>query len=153
MLKTKSYLRQIFIQSTLIDMHCKCEDMRSGRQVFYSSMERNAICWTAMISGYASNGRLEQPLRSKIWMQQEGFNLDIVTIATVLPICAKLRALTQGKEVHAYALKNWFLPNVSIVSSLMILYSKCVMLEYSLKMFDGMEQRNVIMWTAMIDSY
>ncbi|XP_050253088.1 pentatricopeptide repeat-containing protein At1g71460, chloroplastic [Quercus robur] len=152
-LKTKSYSRQIFIQSALIDMYCKCGDMGSGRQVFYASMERNTICWTALMSGYASNGRLEQALRSIIWMQQEGFRPDIVTVATVLPVCAELRALTQGKEIHAYALKNWFLPNVSIVSSLIIMYSKCGLLKYSLKLFDGMEQRNVILWTAMIDSY
>lgn len=151
--KMKTYSRQIFIQSALIDMYCKCGDMGSGRRVFYGSTERNTICWTALMSGYALNGRLEQAVRSIIWMQQEGFRPDVVTVATVLPVCAELRALKQGKEVHAYALKNWFLPNVSIVSSLMVMYSKCDILEYSLKLFDGMEQRNVILWTAMIDSY
>lgn len=151
--KAKSYSRQIFIQSALIDMYCKCGDMASGRKVFYGSTERNTICWTALMSGYALNGRLEQAVRSIIWMQQEGFRPDVVTVATVLPVCAELRALKQGKEVHAYALKNWFLPNVSIVSSLMVMYSKCGILEYSLNLFDGMEQRNVILWTAMIDSY
>ncbi|GMY07906.1 pentatricopeptide repeat-containing protein At1g71460, chloroplastic [Fagus crenata] len=153
MLKTKSYSRQIFLLSALIDMYCKCGDMVSARRVFYGSMERNTICWTALMSGYASNGRLEQAVRSIVWMQQEGFRPDVVTIATVLPVCAELRALKPGKEVHAYALKNWFLPNVSIVSSLMIMYTKCGLWEYSLKLFDGMEQRNVILWTAMIDSY
>ncbi|XP_041009543.1 pentatricopeptide repeat-containing protein At1g71460, chloroplastic [Juglans microcarpa x Juglans regia] len=151
--KTKSYSRQIFIQSALIDVYCKCGDVGSGRRVFYGSTERNTICWTALMSGYASNGRLEQAVRSIVWMQQEGFRPDVVTIATVLPICAELRALKQGKEVHAFALKNWFLPNVSIVSSLMVMYSKCGILEYSAKLFDGMEWRNVILWTAMIDTY
>lgn len=152
-LKTKSYSKQVTIQSALIDMYCKCGDLKSGRQVFYSSMERNVICWTALMSGYASNGRLEQALRSTIWMQQEGFRPDNVTVATVLPICAELRALKQGKEIHAYALKSCFLPNVSIVSSLMVMYSKCRVIDYSVKLFDRMEQRNVILWTAMIDSY
>lgn len=152
-MKRKNYLRQIFIQSALIDMYCKCGDMGSGRRVFYGSRERNTICWTALMSGYASNGRLEQAMRSIIWMQQEGFRPDVVTVATILPICSELRVLKQGKEVHAYALKNWFLPNVSIVSSLMVMYSKCGILEYSLKLFNGLEQRNVILWTAMIDSY
>lgn len=63
-IKTKSYAKQLFIQSALIDMYCKCRDMGSGRQVFYRSMERNAVSWTALISGYVSNGRLEQALRS-----------------------------------------------------------------------------------------
>ncbi|KAG7037161.1 Pentatricopeptide repeat-containing protein, chloroplastic, partial [Cucurbita argyrosperma subsp. argyrosperma] len=152
-IKTKNYSRLIYIQSALIDMYCKCGDIGLGRAVFYGSKERNAICWTALMSGYALNGRLEQAVRSVIWMQQEGFRPDVVTVATILPVCAKLRALEPGKEIHAYALKNYFLPNVSIVSSLMVMYSKCGVMDYSLKLFNAMEQRNVILWTTMIDSY
>lgn len=151
--KTKSYSKQVPIQSALIDMYCKCGDMSSARRVFYGSSERNVVCWTALMSGYASNGRLEQALRSTIWMQQEGFRPDVVTVATVLPICAQLRALDEGKQVHAYALKHWFLPNVSITSSLMVMYAKCGIIEYAERLFDGMERRNLISWTAMIDSY
>ncbi|KAF4395192.1 hypothetical protein F8388_001579 [Cannabis sativa] len=152
-LKTKGYSKQIFIQSALIDMYCKCGDMENGRRVFYLSKERNAICWTALMSGYVANGRLEQALRSVIWMQQEGSKPDVVTVSTIVPVCTELRALNQGKEIHAYAVKNCFMPNISIVSSLMMMYSRCGVLDYSAKLFDGMEQRNVILWTAMIDSY
>ncbi|KAJ4713787.1 Pentatricopeptide repeat-containing protein [Melia azedarach] len=151
-LKSKRYSEQAFIQSGLVDMYCKCGDMNSGRRVFYETKGRNEILWTALMSGYVSNGRLEQALRSIAWMQQEGFRPDVVTVATVIPVCTQLKALKQGKEIHAYALKNWFLPNVSITTSLMIMYSKCSVLQYSLKLFKGMEVRNVISWTAMIDS-
>lgn len=152
-LKTKSYSKQVPIQSALIDMYCKCGDMISARRVFYGSKERNVVCWTALMAGYAVNGKLEQALRSTIWMQQEGFRPDVVTIATVLPVCAQLRALEPGRQIHAYALKHWFLPNVSITSQLMMMYSKCGVVEYSRRLFDNMEQRNVISWTAMIDSF
>ncbi|KAK2988012.1 hypothetical protein RJ640_011275 [Escallonia rubra] len=151
--KTKEYSKQLFIQSALIDMYCKCGDMGSGRKVFYGSMERNAISWTALMSGYVSNGRLEQALRSIVWMQQEGFKPDVVTVATVLPVCGKLRALKQGKEIHGYVVKNGFLPNVSISTSLMMMYSKCGVLDYASKLFHSMERRNVIAWTAMIESH
>ncbi|XVE60707.1 hypothetical protein DITRI_Ditri05aG0149700 [Diplodiscus trichospermus] len=151
--KTKNYSNQLVIQSGLVDMYCKCGDMDSGRRVFYCSRERNAISWTALMSGYVSNGRLDQALRSVVWMQQEGFKPDVVTVATVLPVCAELRALNHGKEIHAYAVKNCFFPNISIVTSLMILYSKCGVLDYSRKLFNGLEARNVISWTAMIESY
>ncbi|KAI5392358.1 pentatricopeptide repeat-containing protein At1g71460, chloroplastic [Lathyrus oleraceus] len=151
--KTKSYSEKVPIQSALIDMYCKCGDLGSARRVFYSSPERNVVCWTALMSGYASVGRLEQALRSIIWMQQEGFKPDVVTVATALPVCAQLRALEEGKQIHAYALKHWFLPNVSISSSLVVMYSKCGVVEYSGRLFELMEQRNVISWTAMINSY
>ncbi|XP_077231628.1 pentatricopeptide repeat (PPR-like) superfamily protein [Tasmannia lanceolata] len=152
-IKKKDYVKQLFIQSGLIDMYCKCGDMGSGRQVFYGSMERNTVSWTALMSGYASNRRFEQALRTIVWMQQEGMKPDVVSMATALPVCGELKALKQGKEIHGYIVKNGFVPNVSLVTSLMIMYSKCGSLEYSCKLFEGMERRNVISWTAMIDSY
>lgn len=152
-IKTKSYSKQLFIQSSLIDMYCKCHDMVYGRQVFYASLERNAISWTALISGYISNGRLEQALRSVVWMQQEGCRPDVVTIATILPVCSELKDLKHGKEIHAYAVKNNFLPNVSLSTSLMVMYSKCGLLNYSHKLFEQAPTRNVKSWTAIIDAY
>ncbi|XP_068651593.1 pentatricopeptide repeat-containing protein At1g71460, chloroplastic-like [Aristolochia californica] len=152
-IKTKHYSKQQFIESALIDMYCKCGDMSSGRMVFYTSIKRNTVLWTALMSGYASNGRLEQAMRSILWMQQEGIKPDIVSIATVLPVCGELKALKQGKELHAYIVKNWFLPNISISTSLIVMYSKCQRLESACNVFDAMEKKNIICWTAMIESY
>ncbi|KAL3574156.1 hypothetical protein D5086_024769 [Populus alba] len=73
-------------------MYCKYEDMDSGWRVFYGSRERNPICWTALMSSYVSNGRLEQALRSVVWMQQESYRPDVVTVATVIPVCAKFHS-------------------------------------------------------------
>ncbi|KAK9152193.1 hypothetical protein Syun_010502 [Stephania yunnanensis] len=153
-IKTKNYANHSFVKSGLIDMYCKCGDMDYGRRVFYTSVDRSVVSWTALMSGYACNGRLDQALRSLAWMQRDGVKPDVVTIATVLPVCARLKALKQGKEIHGYAVKNGYLaPNVSVVTSLMVMYSQCGALEQCCKLFDGMERRNVKSWTAMIDSY
>ncbi|XP_076910115.1 pentatricopeptide repeat-containing protein At1g71460, chloroplastic-like [Bidens hawaiensis] len=152
-IKTKEYSKQLFIQSGLIDMYCKCGDMGSGRKVFYRSKERNAISWTALMSGYAANGRLEQALRSIVWMQQERFKPDVVTINTVIPVIEKLKSLKHGKEVHCFAVKKNFIHQVSITTSLMMMYAKCGCYSYSVKLFDNLDRKNVISWTAMIESY
>ncbi|CAN7086600.1 unnamed protein product [Brassica oleracea var. botrytis] len=68
---------------------------------------------------------------------QEGFKPDVVTVAEVLPVCSELRDIKQGKEINCcYALKNLFLPNVSLVTSLMVMYSKCSVPEYPVRLFD-----------------
>ncbi|XP_047341627.1 pentatricopeptide repeat-containing protein At1g71460, chloroplastic [Impatiens glandulifera] len=152
-IKKNGYIEQLPIQSSLIDMYCKCGDLGSGRRVFHVSSERSVFSWTALLSGYAEHGRLEQALRTIVWMQKEGFKPDIVTIATILPVCSKLKALRQGKEIHAFALKNGILPGISITTCLMMMYSKCGFLDYSRKLFRGLDsKKNVIAWTAMIDS-
>ncbi|KAH7670765.1 Tetratricopeptide-like helical domain-containing protein [Dioscorea alata] len=148
----RNYHKLVFVHSGLIDMYCKCGDMVSGRHVFYRSRERNVVSWTALMSGYASNGRFEQALRSLVWMQQERVTPDVVAIATALPVCAQLKALKQGKEIHAYALKHRFLPNISLSTSLMTLYAECGKLDYSSRVFVALEKKSIIAWTALIDS-
>ncbi|RZC20107.1 pentatricopeptide repeat-containing protein At1g71460, chloroplastic-like [Glycine soja] len=144
-LKMNIYYKELSIQSALIDMYWNCGDVGSGSRVLYSVMKRYGDCWIGLMSG-----RLEVEMRSIVRLKR--FRPGAVAVASLLPICAQLRALKQGKEIHAYALRHWLLPNVPIVSSLMVLYSKCGMIEYSLRLFDGMEQKNVVSWTAMIDS-
>ncbi|KAK7350464.1 hypothetical protein VNO77_09138 [Canavalia gladiata] len=144
--KIRFFHEELQILSALIDMYWKCGDFGSASRVLYSVMERNDGCWTGLMSG-----RLELAMRSVIGLKR--FRPGVAAIASLLPICAQLKALKQGKEIHAYALKRWFLPHVSIVSPLMVLYSKCGLIEYSMRLFDGMEWRNVILWTAMIDSF
>ncbi|KAL4585171.1 hypothetical protein LXL04_009786 [Taraxacum kok-saghyz] len=152
-IKTKEYSKQLFIQSGLIDMYSKCGDLGSGRTVFYGSTERNTISWTTLMSGYAANNRLDMALKSIVWMQQERFKPDVVTINTVIPVCEKLKALKPGKEIHCFAIKNGFLTQIGITTSLMMMYSKCGVHDYSIKLFDNLERKNVIAWTVMIESF
>ncbi|PKA57177.1 Pentatricopeptide repeat-containing protein [Apostasia shenzhenica] len=153
MKRFRNYTKMVSIQTGLIDMYCRCKDMVSARGVFYSISERNEVCWTALMSGYASNNRHEQALRTIVWMQQEGIKPDIVSIATVLPISAKLKAWRHGQEIHAYALKHLFLPNVPISTSLITMYSECGKQVSCCKVFDEMPRKNLIAWTALLESY
>ncbi|XP_020239945.1 pentatricopeptide repeat-containing protein At1g71460, chloroplastic [Cajanus cajan] len=139
------YHEEISVLSALIDMYLKCGDVGSGSRILHSVMKRKGDCWIGLMSG-----RLEVSMRNIVRLKR--FRPGGVAVASLLPICAQLRALRHGKEVHAYALRHWLLPNVSIVSSLMVLYSKCGVIEYSMRLFDGMARRNVVSWTAMIDS-
>ncbi|KAG8093400.1 hypothetical protein GUJ93_ZPchr0012g19041 [Zizania palustris] len=116
------------IQAGLVDMYCKCGDMVSGRRVFYRTKKRNVVSWTALMSGYASNGRPDQALRCILWMQQEGIRPDLIAVGTVLPVCTKLKALSEGKELHAH-------------------------LEYSQRVFHVMDKKTVQAWTALVDAY
>ncbi|CAJ1948968.1 unnamed protein product [Sphenostylis stenocarpa] len=139
------YYKELSILSALINMYWKCSDVGSGSRVLYSVMKRKGKFWIGLMSG-----RLEVEMRSVIRLKR--FRPGAVAVASLLPICAQLRALKHGKEIHAYALRHWLLPNVSIVSSLMVLYSKCGVIQYSIKLFDEMEGKNVVSWTAMVAS-
>lgn len=52
----------MFIGCSLIDLYCKCGNTRDGRLVFNALPEKNVSCWNSMVSGYRSNGQLEEAI-------------------------------------------------------------------------------------------
>ncbi|KAH9306433.1 hypothetical protein KI387_010837, partial [Taxus chinensis] len=68
------------------------ERIEEARQVFDKMPQRNVVSWTAMIAGYAQNGRFEA------WelftqMQRSGVKPNEATITAILHLCARLTAL------------------------------------------------------------
>ncbi|CAN1141897.1 Putative pentatricopeptide repeat-containing protein At5g37570 [Linum perenne] len=49
----------MFVGSGLIDFYGKCKEMVSADKVFDEMPERNVVCWTALVVGYANIGDLE----------------------------------------------------------------------------------------------
>ncbi|XP_051146439.1 pentatricopeptide repeat-containing protein At1g31430 [Andrographis paniculata] len=48
------------IENSLLDMYAKCGCLDVARRIFDSIVEKNVICWTSMVSAYASRGRLDE---------------------------------------------------------------------------------------------
>lgn len=140
----------VFVGTTLIDMYCKCRTVDVARQVFDGMSEKNVVSWTAMIVGYVQNGLAEEALELFRQMQLESIEPCVVTIAGVLPACAQLMALRQGKEMHNAILKFGFDTDDFVLCSLIDMYAKCGNLENACRVFDKMSQRNVVLWTAII---
>ncbi|KAA8521370.1 hypothetical protein F0562_012068 [Nyssa sinensis] len=48
--------KSVVVGSALIDMYCKCGQVKNAELMFQSLPRRNLVTWNAMISGYAHNG-------------------------------------------------------------------------------------------------
>ncbi|VFQ84201.1 unnamed protein product [Cuscuta campestris] len=55
--------------------------------------------------------------------------------------------------VHAHLTTNGFSSNVHLGTKLIIFYSKYGDMEVAQKVFDGMSQRNLVSWTALLSGY
>jgi hypothetical protein len=61
-------------------------------------------------------------------MQVQGIKPNSITIVSVLPACAHLLALEQGKQIHGYAIRSGFESDVVVGTGLVNMYAKCGML-------------------------
>lgn len=150
----------IFISTALIDMYGKCSCLLYAHRVFEkdnaSSEHNTTTVWNAMISGYVENGCIEEAwcvIRSLSRLPNDGPKPNAVTMAIVLPLCARTTSLLNGKEFHCYALKNGLDKEVLIANGLLDMYSKCGKIHLAKKQFDRMPVKNRISWTSMIDGY
>ncbi|KAG6530287.1 putative pentatricopeptide repeat-containing protein At3g13770, mitochondrial [Zingiber officinale] len=67
--------------------------------------------------------------------------------------CTRRRAIKEGRVVHAHMIKSHFVTSVRLANRLLVMYVKGGSLEDARQVLDGMSQRDVISWTAMMSGY
>eukprot|EP01018_Ginkgo_biloba_P023526 Gb_26260 [translate_table: standard] len=143
----------VFVGSALIDMYAKCASVEFARQAFDKLSQKNVVSWNSIITGYVQNDLANEALKLFQQMQQGGVKSDLATITSVLPACAHLAALQQGKEIHSYIIRNGLESDILVGSALIDMYAKCGITELACETFNKMSRRDVVSWTVMIAGY
>ncbi|XP_021760955.1 pentatricopeptide repeat-containing protein At3g09040, mitochondrial-like [Chenopodium quinoa] len=113
----------------------------------------NTIAWNVMISGYAKNGNEAEAINLFVNMRKAGVPSSRSTLGSVLSAIASLKCLNVGLPVHGQAIKQGLDHNVFVGSSLLNMYAKCHKPESARQVFDYLDQRNIVLWNAMLGGY
>lgn len=143
----------ISVGNTLLDVYAKCERIELARKVFDKMSERNVVSWTGIIAGYTQYGHANEALALLYQMQEEDIEPEVITMVSVLPACAHLAALQQGRCIHAYIIRRGSELDVPVHSALLTMYAKCGCIEVARQLFDKMAERDLVSWSAMITGY
>ncbi|KAJ8753330.1 hypothetical protein K2173_019729 [Erythroxylum novogranatense] len=145
--------REPLVGSALVTMYLKCGALKFSKVVFDMLPEKDQISCSALVSGYAQNGLLEEALSLLHEISISNFAIDSFMIASILGAVAILNRLGVGIQLHAYVTKMGLDSDVSVGSSLVTMYSKCGSIKDSSKAFDRIDEPDLIGWTAMIAGY
>ncbi|CAN6241482.1 unnamed protein product [Urochloa humidicola] len=138
------------VANSLVLMYSKGGRIADARRVFDGADGfRNLVTWNAMISGYAHAGRGRDALLVFQEMQVQGEQADEFTFASLLKVCSRLGAARQGAQVHA-AMTARGLSNAILAGALVDLYAKCRCLPVAMQVFESLERKNAIQWTAVV---
>ncbi|KAL6346121.1 hypothetical protein AAG906_025401 [Vitis piasezkii] len=75
------------------------------------------------------------------------------SLSCILRKCVPHSAISQAKQTHAQILVHGFIPNITLQTDLLLVYSKCGVLQDARKVFDKMVERNMHSWNILIASY
>ncbi|XP_051145972.1 pentatricopeptide repeat-containing protein At4g21065 [Andrographis paniculata] len=145
--------RYMLVNNALIDMYAKAGNFYCAFKSFDLGGEKDVISWTSLITGCAHGGFHEEALTLFCKMRVNGTYPDGVVSSSILSSCAELALLDLGQQVHANCIQSGFAKALSVSNSLMSLYARCGWLDNAKKVFESMETRNVISWTALIVGY
>lgn len=144
-----------FVQTSLISMYCKCSTIASARKVFDENHHsRNlAVCYNALIAGYSLNSRFSDAVLLFRQMRKEGVSVNAVTMLGLIPVCAGPIHLGFGTSLHACGVRFGLDGDLSVGNCLLTMYVRCGSVDFARKLFDGMPEKGLITWNAMISGY
>lgn len=138
------------VSNAIVDMYIKCGRMEDAYKEVHNLPARDVVTWTAMISGYAQLGHVNNAMQILLEMHQEGRKPDHFTFSSLVKACTNATALNQGKLIHSYILESGFELDLYIRSALIDMYAKCASFECAYKLFGNLLKRDVVSWSALI---
>ncbi|MFS7988011.1 putative tetratricopeptide-like helical domain superfamily, DYW domain-containing protein [Helianthus anomalus] len=142
--------RDVVTWNIMIKHLVKRGDVDEAYALFGRIPERNVRSWTAMIMGFVNIGKPKEAIELFNKMEEENVRPNEVTVVAVLAACADLCVLDLGKKIHEFSNRSGFKTNVRVCNTLLDMYIKCGCLEAARSVFDEMEERTVVSWSAMI---
>ncbi|KAL0385636.1 UNVERIFIED_CONTAM: Pentatricopeptide repeat-containing protein [Sesamum radiatum] len=143
----------VFVAASLVHMYCRFGFSGSAYLIFKDMPSRDMGCWNSMISGFCQNGNAEAALSILGDMGLEGIEMDSVTVATVLSICAQMNDILHGVLIHLFAVKHGLEFNVFVSNALINMYAKFGELKCAQNVFDHMDVRDLVSWNSIIAAY
>lgn len=141
------------VGNSLITMYGRCGDVARARVVFDGLPVLDVISWNSMLAGYAQNEKLEECCELFREMQLLGIEPDGHTMAVLLRVLPpESSSCKLGREIHGYLLRR-AVPGVSIYNAMVMMYAKSKRLPDAEKIFEGMGERDLYSWNAMMDGY
>ncbi|XP_015886020.2 pentatricopeptide repeat-containing protein At1g71490 isoform X1 [Ziziphus jujuba] len=141
-------------KNVLITMYSRCKDLRHAYTLFRLIEEKSTVTWNSMLSSYAHMDLAEEASSLFREMLRSGIKPNYVTIASILPLCARVANLSHGKEFHCYIMKRkGFGDYLLLWNALVDMYARSGKVLEAKRVFDSLTKRDEVTYTSMIAGY
>uniref|UniRef100_A0A0A0KKK4 Pentatricopeptide repeat-containing protein n=1 Tax=Cucumis sativus TaxID=3659 RepID=A0A0A0KKK4_CUCSA len=121
--------------------------------VFDRVLSPSTFLWNSLVSGYCAKLQFVDIISLYVRMKREDGAPDRYTFPSLLKVCASEGKMMEGMALHGSILRCGVDEDIYVTTSLVNLYGKGGLIDCARKVFDGMSERNVVSWTAMIVGY
>ncbi|KAM7259778.1 hypothetical protein ACFE04_015519 [Oxalis oulophora] len=147
-----------FLTNNLITMYSKCNSLTSARHLFDKNPDRDLITWNSILSAYAQSAdtnidNLQEGFRLFRVLREDFMSTSKMTLAPVLKLCLYSGYVWSAEAVHGYAVKIGLEWDEFVVGGLVNIYSKFGRIKEARVLFDGIEDKDAVLWNLMLRAY
>ncbi|PIN26281.1 hypothetical protein CDL12_00959 [Handroanthus impetiginosus] len=144
----------ISVANSLISLYSQLHDIYAAGCVFKEMVVKDVVSWNAMIKGFFRNGEAPEAFDLLRDMQfVASIQPDIATMVTMIPFCAELMLLREGKAAHGFIIRREMASELPAINSLINMYSKCNNVKKAEYLFLTMPNKDLVAWNTMIFGY
>lgn len=151
-LKSGFGCRQL-VTNTLIHLYANCGRIDIARKMFDRMSNRDVFSWNSMFSGYVKTECWREIVDLFNEMRDLGVKFDEVTLINVLMACGRLADIELGGLISEYMEEKELNGNVKLMTAVVDMYAKCGHVDKARRLFEQMNRKDVVAWSAMISGY
>ncbi|KAJ0667304.1 putative tetratricopeptide-like helical domain superfamily, DYW domain-containing protein [Helianthus annuus] len=142
-----------YVKNALVRLYSMLSDVVGAMEVLVSVPVSDSCTYNLILNGLVENKYLNEALDILTRMSAEHLVWNKATYICSFGLCARLKHLTLGQQIHNRLLKSDVEFDVFVCSTIIDMYGKCKDVLSARKVFDMSRDRNVVSWTAMLSAY
>ncbi|ONK72179.1 uncharacterized protein A4U43_C04F16600 [Asparagus officinalis] len=145
----------VSVGNVLMSSYSKMGMLMEAERVFegMGNEKRDGVSWNCMIVAYGQHREGLKALSLFQEMVHSGFDIDMFTLASLLTAFTSVKDIRGGAQFHAQLIKTSFERNSHVGSSLIDLYSKSREILNAKKVFEEVNEPDLVVWNTMISGY
>jgi pentatricopeptide repeat protein len=141
------------VLNSMVAVYSNCGQIDDARRIFGMITNKSIISWNSMIVGLSQNGHAIDAMELFHEMHQIGLRLDKVAIASALSASSSICSICFGEQIFAIATVLGLQSDHVVASSIIDLYCKCGNLNIGIRIFDGIDKPDEVLWNSMLLGY
>ncbi|XP_057966497.1 pentatricopeptide repeat-containing protein At4g35130, chloroplastic-like [Malania oleifera] len=138
------------VGTAMLDAYARCGDIVDCCKLFEGLENPGLVSWNAVLAGLVGNGLFEEGVLLFNKFRQSDLVPSAVTVLTLIQGCVSLESWKHCESIHGLIVKCSLALEISINNSVLYMYSSFMDLDAAIKIFDGMETKDVISWTTLM---
>ncbi|KAK1438897.1 hypothetical protein QVD17_04709 [Tagetes erecta] len=142
-----------YVKNALVRLYSLLSDVVGAMEVLVSVPGSDTCTYNLILSGLVENNCLLEASNVLKRMSAEHLVWNKATYICSFGLCARLKHLILGLQIHNQLLKSDVEFDVFVCSAVIDMYGKCKDISSARKVFDRSQDGNVVSWTAMLSAY